>query len=503
MQTLPYSRLPGMNALFLDYLDGNEKAKPFYPSRERARSIDVPHRDALCDILRKQNERFANPHAPRLLEKLARNQTCCAITGQQVGLLTGPLYTIWKALTTLKYAHTFEEQRGIPCVPIFWMATEDHNWHEVMNFSLLREDRSLVSFSLKEHLFLKKQPTGSIPVGHEEVRKILLRAFREIRAPEVQEFYATGTLTDGFARTLLRVLRDFPLLIVDPSDPELKRLAAPFFARVMDRKDELLQLLARQNELLRSCNYPEQVRMEEGMLPLFRIENGERQHVPNTDSAREIPVEQLSPSALLRPLFQDFLFPTIGYTGGPAEIAYFAQLRPWYQALEIEQPWVLPRASVTLIPPATASFLNSRNLQPDEMFLKEDTLVDALINHSEIVLMRQGLKAIQTDALSGLERVKQAAQNIDPSLKKMMETSERKIRYQMEKMHRKAFLAIKHKDQVLLEHIRKAKNVIYPEDKLQERTINILSFASLLPDLFQDVYRSISLESPSHLWLKI
>lgn len=490
-----------MNALFLDYMDQNEKAKPFYPSREQPRALHVPHRAELCEILRKQNERFSNTSGSALLEKLARSDAYAVITGQQVGLLTGPLYTIWKALTMHRYCEELEK-RGIPCVPIFWMATEDHNWHEVMNFSLLREDRTVVSFSLKDHFFLKKQPTGTVPVNQEEVRKILLRAFREIRAPEVQEYYSRGTLADGFARTLLRLLQSFPMLMVDPSDPDLKKLASPFFDRFFERKEEMMKLLAAQNERLRSLNYPAQVQMEENTLPLFRIQNGERSHVPPSASLHDIPLEQLSPSALLRPLFQDYLFPTIGYVGGPAEIAYFAQLRPWYESMGIEQPWVLPRASLTLIPPATTSFLNSRNLHPEEMFLKEDTLIDALINHSDLAQLRQALKEVRDDALHGLERIKQSAQKIDPSLKKMMETSERKIRYQLEKMNRKAFLAIKNKDQILLEHIRKAKNVIYPEDKLQERAINILSFASQLPELLQDVYRNISSDLKAHLWYK-
>ena len=321
--------------------------------------------------------------------------------------------------------------------------------------------------------------------------------------PEVQEFYSTGTLTDGFARTLQWVLRDFPFLLVDPSDPELKKLAGPFFQRFFDSKDELLHLLQAQNEKLRSLNYPEQVHMEENTLPLFRIENNERRHCSLTGNVREIPVEQLSPSALLRPLFQDYLFPTLGYVGGPAEIAYFAQLQPWYKLMEMEQPWVLYRASLTLIPPATASFLSSRNLQPEEMFLKEDTLVDALINHSELEQMRESLKEIRNGTLPRIEAIKTTAQRIDPSLKKTMETSERKIRHQLEKMSQKAFLAIKRKDQVLLDHITKAKNVIYPEDKLQERFINILSFANLLPELVQDVYRSISPDPRAHLWLRI
>lgn len=501
MQTLPFSQLPGLNALFLDYIEGAEKAKPFYPDRNQPRPLQIPHRAELCEILHKQNGRFGNAHSSALLEKLSRAETYCVITGQQIGLLTGPLYTIWKALTMLKYCEVYE-QRGIPCVPIFWMATEDHNWHEVMNFSLLREDRSLVSFSLKDHLFLKKQPTGSIPVQHEEVRKILLRAFREIRAPEVQEFYAKGTLTDGFARTLLRVLQSFPLLLVDPSDPELKKLAGPFFQRFFERKDVLLQRLNEQNDRLRALNYPVQVQMEENALPLFRIQNGERSHFPAGIEAKNVPLEQISPSALLRPLFQDFLFPTLGYVGGPAEIAYFAQLRPWYEPMGMAQPWVLPRASLTLITPPTASFLSSRKLRPEDLFLKEDTVVDALINHSELAQLRQSLKDLRTKALEGLEPIKESAQKIDPGLRKMMETSERKIRYQLEKMNRKAFLSIKNRDQVLLEHIRKAKNVIYPDDKLQERAINVLSFALQLPDLLTEVYRNISPELKAHLWYK-
>src|SRR5262245_56496449 len=126
MQTLPFSRLPGMNALFLDYIDGAEKVRPFYPERNQPRMLQIPHRAELCEILHKQNGRFGNVHSSALLEKLSRGDTYCVITGQQVGLLTGPLYTIWKALTMLKYCEIFE-QRGIPCVPIFWMATEDHN----------------------------------------------------------------------------------------------------------------------------------------------------------------------------------------------------------------------------------------------------------------------------------------------------------------------------------------------------------------------------------------
>src|SRR5262249_378949 len=155
--------------------------------------------------------------------------------------------------------------------------------------------------------------------------------------------------------------------------PELKRLAAPFFQRFLERKDRMLQQLSAQNQVLRDQNYPAQVQMDEGALPLFAIENDERQHV-SADDAKSLPVEKLSPSALLRPLFQDSLSPPPAHIAGPAEIAYFAQLHPGYETLEIEQCWLLARASLTLIPPPVQNFLQSRRMKPEELFMKEDTI---------------------------------------------------------------------------------------------------------------------------------
>ena len=238
------------------------------------------------------------------LDKLSQEDTYCTVTGQQVGLLTGPMYTIWKALTAIQFSRKVEAEKGISCVPIFWMATEDHNWHEIMHFSLLKEDFELLQFSLKEHLFLKRQPTGAVPTSNEEVRKILLRAFREVPVQEVKNFYSTGTLAQAFARTLLWLLKDFPILLLDPSDPELKKLAKPFFVRFFDQKQTILEALANQNEILKKQNYPVQVNMEENQLPLFYLNGQDRLHIKTDDDFQKLPPEKLSPSALLRPVMR-------------------------------------------------------------------------------------------------------------------------------------------------------------------------------------------------------
>jgi uncharacterized protein YllA (UPF0747 family) len=242
--------------------------------------------------------------------------------------------------------------------------------------------------------------------------------------------------------------------------------------------------------------------MEEDRLPLFKIENNER--IPlamGNHSSWE--VEKLSPSALLRPIFQDYLFPTIAYVGGPAEIAYFAQLHPWYQEMEIDQPSLHPRASITLIPPVTRSFLDSVHLKPEELYLQEDTLIDALLDHEGMKQTRKEIRNLESTLKTSWKTIQEKALSIDPTLEKNLQTAERKMQYQLQKMERKAFLAAKRKNILLAEQIRKAKNVIYPDEKPQERYLNIFSFASLLPEMIHEIYDQIQWNAKAHQFIDL
>src|SRR5262245_25082343 len=153
MSLLPFAQLPSTNNLFLDFIESFDRVAEFYPRPDHIRSFNIPHRSELCEILARQNESLGNPATLQLIAKLSENSTGCVITGQQIGILTGPLYTIWKALTMIRLCIDYEK-KGIPCVPVFWMATEDHNLHEISSFALLKQDLNLLTFSLKEHLFL-------------------------------------------------------------------------------------------------------------------------------------------------------------------------------------------------------------------------------------------------------------------------------------------------------------------------------------------------------------
>jgi uncharacterized protein YllA (UPF0747 family) len=171
--------------------------------------------------------------------------------------------------------------------------------------------------------------------------------------------------------------------------------------------------------------------------------------------------------------------------------------------MEIQQPWVLPRVSLTLIPARTRKFLETKNLKPEELFLKEELLMDALIHNREWDETRAEIKNMIAAFQKHLQTIKSNAQKIDTTLTKSVDTAERKISYQLKKLERKTFLALARKNQTLSEQIRKAKNVLYPEERLQERSLNIFSFASRLPDLVSEVCEKIDMNAKGHQWLDI
>ncbi|HET6267612.1 MAG TPA: bacillithiol biosynthesis cysteine-adding enzyme BshC, partial [Acidobacteriota bacterium] len=436
-------------------------------------SASLSHRAGLCAILQRQNRSWGNRNTDQLIQKLERPDTYCVVTGQQAGLLTGPLYTIWKALTALHLSSKWDQQ-GLRCVPVFWIASEDHNLREVSRFALLNEELELSEFSLRDHFIQKRQPSGAIPVDHPEIRDILTRCFQEIRNPAVKEYYSSGTLAEAFAKTLVDLFKELPILVVDPADPELKRLGKPFFTRFFERSERLVDLLAQQNAVLTELNYPVQVKPEDNVMPIFMIRNGEREHILKDCDPTNMAPEDLSPAALLRPLFQDYLLPTLAYIGGPGEVAYFAQLHPWYEAMEITQPWLFPRASLTLIPPQINQFLTTRNLEPEELFAREDVLFDILAENEDLNAVKEGVAPKKTSVYNAPRGQKLSATLAKPG----------------------------RKESPILDQIRKAKNVVFPGGQPQERLLNIFSFETRLPRLLDTVLKNIG-DLSSHLWIRL
>ncbi|MBV8071396.1 MAG: bacillithiol biosynthesis cysteine-adding enzyme BshC, partial [Acidobacteriaceae bacterium] len=336
--------IPGTTKLFSDFLYNFDRVSGFYPHapfdfdsvHAVARHLNYPasRRCALVDALRQQN------NAQEALEKLSRPETIAVVTGQQVGLFSGPAYTIFKALTAVRIARELDQQ-GIPAVPIFWLATEDHDLAEVDHAWVFDHEGT------PRKIAVTNTVVNGGPVGDVQFNEMPLRELRNALGDlpfaddvmvRVARAYRPGfTFGAAFRNLLQDTLQTCGLLYLDPLAPPVRQIAAPLLADTVQRLPELLDALRGRNTELRDAGYHQQVHIEDDSSLLFLLADGKRiplrwngtQLAARDRSFRPAELaaspELLSPNALLRPVMQDYLFPTVIYVGGPAETAYMAQ----------------------------------------------------------------------------------------------------------------------------------------------------------------------------------
>ena len=377
--SIPFRRLPHQPKLFVRLIDDYSSVKKFYahpPAMDAvngvAASLEYPaeRRREVATILREQNAGFGAGAATRSnLEKFERGAVA-VVSGQQVGLFGGPAYAVYKALTAIQLAVELSEA-GIPAVPIFWMATEDHDLDEVRHVTWF-ESGKLTRFELPADATAAGRPVGQVQLGpaiEENVKKaveLLSGPASETIAQILQESYRTGETYGGaFGKLFARLFADQGLILLDPLDARLHRIAAPLYKKAIEDRDELTEKLLQRGKELESAGYDVQVKVTAKSTLLFTIRDGMRQPVVASNShftsgeatwTREEALrladsspQTFSANALFRPVVQDYLLPTAAYLGGPAEIAYFAQSSVIYEHVLGRMPVILPRAGFTIL----------------------------------------------------------------------------------------------------------------------------------------------------------
>jgi bacillithiol biosynthesis cysteine-adding enzyme BshC len=502
--------LPNTTKLFADFTYHPDRVAAFYPYlpltadswREAADAIRFSReqREALVAALRVQNE--GNP----LLARLALPGTVAVVTGQQVGLLSGPSFTIYKALTAIRQAEQLNAS-GIPAVPIFWLATEDHDFAEVNEAWLYDAHFRPTRLEAVAHPGVN-QPVGgvvleSFPID-EMARLLEGLPFADDAVALARETYRAGsTFGQAFAALLDRLLTGFPILRVDPMLPEFRRLAAPYLKQAVLRGPELVGLLRERDKTLAAAGYHSQVHVENSTSLFFLLNQGQRMSL---SGARKFSVEQLaergedlSPNALLRPVIQDSMIPTIAYVGGPAELAYLAQSEVLYQALLGRQPIALHRAGFTLMSPHTLKLLERYKLELTDFFHGEEKLREKAAATLVDPKLTSRIDQTRGSALESLAQMARDLQSFDPSTVKALERSRRKIAYQFEKIARKVGR------EALLRHERAACDVaslthlLFPRHRLQERLYSGLAqVAQFGPDLAARILAEMKLDCADH-----
>jgi len=514
-----HTLIPGASKLFTDYLYHFDRVSRFYRYHfldrdgliRAARAVDFPEqrRRQLVSALREQN------NDPAILEQLAQPGTLAVVTGQQAGLFSGPAFTIFKALTAAKLAAELSAS-GIPAVPIFWLATEDHDLAEVDHAWVFNEEASPEKISF-HYPVANGGPVGRVPltdVPLSELRQALgLLPFSEDVLQLVADAYHPGaTLGSAFRTFLSATLKNLGLLYLDPLAPAIRELAAPFLREAVSRIPELVTLLRQRNRQLEAAGYHAQVLVEQDSSLLFLL--GEHKRMPiryregrfvtkdHGYSALELQAvaSQLSPNALLRPVMQDYLLPTISYVGGPSETGYMAQAEVLYTALLGRMPVVFPRNSFTLLDAKAAKLLDRYQLCLTDMLDYHESVRQRMAERLVPPGLQQELLEIRSAFASRLEKLRADLTSFDPTLAQAARTSTAKILYQIEKLSRKVAREAMRRDQQAERDSLYLINLIYPHRHLQERFYSIVPFlAKHGLDLPQRLLAQTQVSCPDHM----
>ncbi len=384
---IPHTDLPGTSKLFADLLYNYARVAKFYghdPSQASsfdaaAKQIQYPddRRAAMAKALAGQNP------PSELLARFAQPGTVAVVTGQQVGLFGGPAYTIYKALTAAKLAKNLTE-RGISAVPIFWMATEDHDFAEVNHTWVFNGDGHPARVAVDAEVTAQR-PAGNYPVPHPPIESLraAMQGFEHTDAviAAVKEAYLPGaSMGAGFRALVLKLLERVGVLVLDPLDPAIRAVGAPFLAKAVNAAPELKSALLARGQELTSAGYHSQVLVEEKTSLFFLLDRGERKTLRLKDSEASTLADRaadVSPNALLRPVWQDFMLPTVAYVGGPGELAYFAQSAVLYDKLLGRMPVMLPRAFFTLLDARSEKLMKKFGLGLADLMVKHDALKHA------------------------------------------------------------------------------------------------------------------------------
>jgi bacillithiol biosynthesis cysteine-adding enzyme BshC len=528
----PITVAPGLHRLFLDFCAGNPAAQPFLglpPSGDRwaAGAAPVPaHRAELVNLLAAQNP---SPSAAPALAALASGAGI-VVTGQQVALFGGPLFTPFKAATALARARQATEA-GRPHVAIFWLASEDHDFAEINHYTFPDGNvaRKLV-YSAEPNV---PRPVGGIVLGDEIVSLVEQAGqlvFEDSLDALTSSWRPGRTFAQAFGDYYSKAFAAQGLLVLDAAGREFHRMGAPVLRAAVEGADELHGALVERNRALESAGYEAQVAVAPNSSLLFLIDDrtGARLALKRQAPSAQEPSglwqagrqsystadllgildtepERISPSALLRPVFQDFLLSTSLMIGGPAEVAYFAQSAVVYERILGRQTSIQPRLSATLIPPAIGLHLRHYELTLDRIFGKSaDGLAQLLAARAMPVEGKQKL-AGAGNALDGeLNAVLEWMHALDAGLGRSADTAASKMRYQMNRLRRLAANFQLQRETKLGRHAQEIVNALYPGGVMQERVYGAAYYFMVYGfGLAEDLVVQAENPCPGHmgLWL--
>jgi bacillithiol synthase len=512
---LPFTQIPHTTRLFTDFLAYAPDIRPFYPHSPQFKEwfkaeaatlrYDPSRREHVSAILERQNKSWdASPQTLANITRL-REGAAALVTGQQVGLFGGPMFCIYKALTAVKLAEE-ATAAGVDTVPVFWLATSDHDLAEVNHISLPGPDGVLRTLATSSHGVVGA-PVSDVRLG-DEILPVVEEAAALLGDSQVTQFlresYRPGeTMGTAFARFYARLFSSWGVILLDAADADLHRVAAPIYRAAIERAEDLDAALLDRGRAIDKAGYFQQVKVTASSVLLFAMREGARTAIhrrDGTNKAAEFVIggeagaeklssaelldriastpEDFSPNVLLRPVVQDYLLPTLAYAGGPAEAAYFAQVGAVYEMIAGRVTPILPRFSATLVEPKVQRWLGNYGIEVPDAFQGVDALRQMLASRTLPASLQAAFEQAKKSVEESFSGLREALVKLDPTLVDASQTVVSKVQYHLDRLRERATAAELRRSEVVGRQAEGLSQALYPGGGLQERGVAGIYFVA-------------------------
>ena len=521
--------VPALNPFAKEYINGSSRAGGFFDYEPFLQQSFEQRADEVRTRIFKRNEiagiirNFMAPHhltneVEQSLQKLMDPLSVVVIGGQQAGLLTGPLYSIHKIISILHLAKEQEAKLGIPVVPVFWIAGEDHDLMEI-NHVFIEKSERMQKIGYPER-FVKKQAASSTVYDKQIMEEWVTSVFADLKETHhtnqllqdvKKAIEESSTFTELFAFLTGSFFAKYGLLLIDAADPALRKLEAPFFKQLVLENAQLTEAVKETQQQIKEAGFAPAIETSEQPAHLFLIEKGERHLLERRDSLfvsksgrmyteadllelLEASPDSFSNNVVTRPLMQEWLFPTLAFIAGPGEIAYWAELKGAFNYFNMEMPIVVPRLNITIVDRNISGILSEIGV-PVEMAVQRGVqnekaaYIESVRDHhlhELVVRMKQEL-------LANYEKIEARAAELHKGLIPIVEKNKWYHERQIDILLQKSDAVLEQTHEAALRRFNRVETLLRP-DGLQERVWNLYPFLnaygpSFIDELMNQSYR--------------
>ena len=537
INSIPFSDLP-FTKLFQDYISNFEKLASFFETnpfdeseiKKKIESCSFQgNRKQTVEFLKKYNHQFdADDDVITSIDKLLDDQSLVVVTGQQLTLYGGPLFTIYKILTAISYAKRWEKKFNRPVIPVFWMADEDHDYEEAATIGIPDKDEFQKLFyesnnRQKKRVFDIELGEGVNPFLEEIINHQFETDFSKNLWNHLESFYhSETTFGKAFGKWILHLFGKHGLILAGTNHKKAKEIIKDSLQKSVERTTDNFDALSKISDELKQAGYHQQVYVqpsnlfwidEDGNRQKLNFENGgwsadnEKVKWKAPELINEINnhPDRFSPNVFLRPVTQNFLLPAAAYVAGPGEIAYYAQTKEFYKGFDLEIPIILPRFSATIIESGIDRIFEKLPFNLKDYNQRIEDLETAYINQADTPDIEKifGKWRHQIDEVS--KSAIAEISDIDPTLKKTSEKAKAVFYTELDKLKGKLYRSVKDQDKTQLDRIRKIQTSIFPDGNLQEREVAFIYFMNKYGlDIWDQFLEAFSDELPdSHKVIRL